>query len=78
MKPGHKTDGLKLTEEEAFSLLGLAMTSPQRLDATSEKALRKLAEYCANTCHHLIHSEVPGGYDPDQSEERRELAEMGV
>lgn len=38
--------GIELTEEEAFSLLALCMTSPQRLDATSEKALRKLAEFC--------------------------------
>jgi len=49
-----ETDGLQLTEEEAFALLALAMTSPQGLDATSEKALRKLAEYCThrNLLHH--------------------------
>jgi hypothetical protein len=44
--------GLKLTEEEAFSLLGLCLTSPQSLDAVSEKALRKLAEYCTSRCNH--------------------------
>jgi hypothetical protein len=44
--------GLKLTEEEAFSLLGLCLTSPQSLDATSERALRKLAEYCTSNCNH--------------------------
>lgn len=47
-------EGLQLTEEEAFALLHLAMTSSQRLDATSEKALKKLAEYCSisNHFHH--------------------------
>jgi hypothetical protein len=45
MTTGHP-EGLKLTEEEAFSLLALALTSPQGLDPTSEKALRKLAAYC--------------------------------
>jgi len=44
--------GLKLSEEEAFSLLGLCLTSPQGLDATSERALRKLAEYCTQRCNH--------------------------
>ena len=37
---------LELDEEEAYALLGLCMTSPCRLDADSERALRKLAEYC--------------------------------
>ena len=46
-----KPEGLKLTEEEAFSLLGLCLTSPQRLDAISERALRKLAEYCSSKSH---------------------------
>ncbi len=41
-------EGLKLTEEEAFSLLGMCLTSPQSLDSVSEKALRKLAEYCTS------------------------------
>lgn len=44
--------GLKLSEEEAFSLLGLCLTSPQSLDAVSEKALRKLAEYCTSQCNY--------------------------
>ena len=44
--------GLRLSEEEAFSLLGLCLTSPQALDATSERALRKLAEYCTQRCNH--------------------------
>ena len=46
MKAGNIPDGLRLTEEEAFSLLSLCLTSPNRLDVTSERALRKLAEYC--------------------------------
>jgi endonuclease III len=44
-------EGLQLTEEEAFALLHLAMTSSQRLDVTSEKALKKLAEYCSTSTH---------------------------
>ncbi len=42
------TEGLQLSEEEAFSILTLCLTSPQGLDATSEKALRKLAAYCSS------------------------------
>lgn len=38
--------GLELTEDEALALLSLCMMSPEKLDATSEKALRKLADYC--------------------------------
>jgi hypothetical protein len=52
MSTGLEPGGLKLTEEEAFSLLGLCLTSPQGLDAVSEKALRKLAEYCTSRCNH--------------------------
>ncbi len=43
------TRGLGLTEEEAFALLGLCLTSPTKLDATSEQALRKLADYCSSS-----------------------------
>lgn len=39
------TPGLELTEEEAFALLAMCLTSPHGLDSTSEQALRKLAEY---------------------------------
>ncbi len=46
-------EGLKLSEEEAFAILALCLTSPQRLDANSEKALRKLAEYCTKHCTHI-------------------------
>jgi hypothetical protein len=49
MAIGKNPEGLKLTEEEAFALLGLCLTSPTRLDAISEKALRKLAEYCSDS-----------------------------
>ena len=48
MKAGTIPEGLRLTEEEAFSLLSLCLTSPNRLDSTSERALRKLAAYCTN------------------------------
>ncbi len=41
------TEGLQLSEEEAYSILTLCLTSPQGLDAVSEKALRKLAAYCS-------------------------------
>ena len=44
-----QSGGLKLTEEEAFALLGLCITSPTGLDSTSERALRKLAEYCTDS-----------------------------
>lgn len=37
---------LELTEDEAFALLGLCLTSGMPLDAESEKAVRKLAAYC--------------------------------
>lgn len=40
------TSGLELTAEEAYSLLVLCLTSPQKLDSTSEQAVRKLASFC--------------------------------
>jgi predicted DNA-binding transcriptional regulator YafY len=50
--------GLQLTEEEAFALLAMCLTSPHSLDSTAEKALRKLAEYSLaysnNTDSHTI------------------------
>lgn len=54
MKTGLNLDGLELTEEEAFALLGLCLTSPTRLDATHERALRKLAEYCTKQCNYSL------------------------
>jgi hypothetical protein len=50
--------GLKLSEEEAFSLLGLCLTSPQSLDGISERALRKLAEYCTQRCNHSENTSI--------------------
>ena len=49
MDSGFNPVGLRLTEDESFALLGLCMTSPTGLDTVSERALRKLAEYCT-TC----------------------------
>ncbi|MBL8087963.1 MAG: hypothetical protein JNM85_07840 [Chthonomonas sp.] len=46
-----KSNGLVLTEEEAFALLNLALTSPQKLDATSEEAIHKLAAFCSQSSH---------------------------
>lgn len=37
---------LELSEDEAFALLTLAMSSNLELDAMSEKAVAKLAKYC--------------------------------
>jgi hypothetical protein len=51
MTTGDNPAGLSLTEEEAYSILALCLTSPQGLDAVSERALRKLAEYCTSTRH---------------------------
>lgn len=48
MMDGEHPQGLSLTEEEAFALLTMCLTSPHKLDSTAEKALRKLAEYCRN------------------------------
>ena len=39
---------LTLTEEEAFALLSMCMLTTMTLDPTSERALRKLADYCKN------------------------------
>lgn len=38
--------GLQLTEEEAFSLLSLAIVTPHRLDSRSLALLLKLADHC--------------------------------
>ena len=37
---------LELTEDEAYALLSLCMTSDLALDDQSEHALQKLAEFC--------------------------------
>jgi hypothetical protein len=54
----HNPAGFKLTEEEAFALLAMCLTSPHGLDATSEQALRKLAEYCISTSTHNHHNSI--------------------
>jgi hypothetical protein len=45
MTTGTSPAGLQLSEEEAFALLAMCLTSPHALDSVSEQALRKLAEY---------------------------------
>ncbi|MBS1707707.1 MAG: hypothetical protein JSS65_03175 [Armatimonadetes bacterium] len=51
-------DRLELTEDEAFALLTLAMTSGIALDQVGERAVRKLAEHCKDhtrkSCNHKI------------------------
>lgn len=47
MLTGIKPGALMLTEEEAFAILGLCLTSPQVLDVVSERAVKKLADYCS-------------------------------
>jgi hypothetical protein len=47
MLTGIKPGALVLTEEEAFAILGLCLTSPQVMDALSERAVKKLAGYCS-------------------------------
>ncbi len=51
--------GLELTDEEAFALLELCMTSPEKLTNVSELALKKLAEFCSksNSTYQIIKSE---------------------
>lgn len=52
MATGKNPAGLQLTEEEAMSLLLMCLMSPHAIDRTTESALRKLAEYCANKSTH--------------------------
>ncbi len=52
MISGTLPEGLRLTEEEAYALLTMCLTSPHKLDADSEAALRKLAEYCSSYRSH--------------------------
>jgi len=68
MKSGTDPEGLRLTEEEAFCLLSLCLTSPNRLDITSERALRKLAEYCTSQSNPLENN-IKNTYDqfPDNA-----------
>jgi len=72
MPTGEVPGGLKLTEEEAYALLGLCLTSPQGLDAVSERAIRKLADFCSKGQVASNHSVEP------QSFQTRELDKAGV
>ena len=68
MQEGHTSDRLQLTEEEALALLSLCVMSEEALDAVSEQAIRKLADFCRqDRSNHSNHSE------PDVSE----LSEAG-
>jgi hypothetical protein len=46
MLEGRTSERLQLTEEEAFALLSLCVMSEEQLDAVSERAIRKLADFC--------------------------------
>lgn len=52
------TRGLELTEEEAFALLSLCITSPVAVDETAKEAILKLAEYCSQRGDHSNHKEI--------------------
>lgn len=51
-----KPEGLNLTKEEAFSLLGLCLVSPGEVDAVTSLALRKLAVYASQGREECNHS----------------------
>lgn len=51
MTLGITPDRLELTEEEALTLLSLCMLSEANFDAESEKAIRKLADFCRSHTH---------------------------
>lgn len=51
--------GLELSADEAFALLQLALTSPQKLDAESERAIHKLADFCRRSNHDQAGSSLP-------------------
>ena len=60
---GQESEKLQLTEEEAYALLSLCMMSEEKLSVTSEKALKKLADYCR------IHTNLESNHDkPDSCE----------
>lgn len=49
---------LELSEEEAYALLSLAMTSGLKFDPESEKAVNKLAAFCKGQHHQCNHKPV--------------------
>ena len=46
-----QTGRLELSEDEAYALLSLAMTSGMKFDKDSEKAVKKLAAFCKGHSH---------------------------
>ena len=50
--------GLKLTEEEAYALLSLCITSPVAVDETAQVAILKLAEYCSQRSEPSNYKEI--------------------
>lgn len=64
---GVRPAGLELTEEEAFALLALCMTSPQKLDATSEKAIKKLASFCTSRAIERRHYTKPAACELEEA-----------
>lgn len=50
--------GLKLTEDEAFALLGLCLTSPGPVDEVASEAMRKLAAYCSQRGEKISNHQV--------------------
>ena len=50
--------GLKLTEEEAYALLSLCITSPVVVDETAQIAILKLAEYCSQRSEPSNHKNI--------------------
>jgi hypothetical protein len=54
----HNNRGLKLTEEEAYALLSLCITSPVAVDETAQVAILKLAEYCSQRSEPSNYKEI--------------------
>jgi len=75
MNTGNIPEGLKLTEDEAYALLNLCLTSPNGLDTISERALRKLAEYCTSGCNN---SDNLLSIHPQSFHMTRELGKAGA
>lgn len=61
MNTGSRPAGLELTEEEAYAILAMCLTSPQGIDGTSEAAIRKLAAYCIELSNHSTTVDLLGG-----------------
>lgn len=61
MNTGEEPAGLELSEEEAYALLAMCLTSPQGIDGTSEAAIRKLASYCIDLSNRTHSVEGPSG-----------------